>query len=230
MKKVEGGGKSPKRIVLILLNLLLIAGLAGFGGYYFWRYRQVMQNPAAYIDLKQYAPTQEEENKKLLESIGKLISLPADETPIISTIKDVESLKKDPFFTNAINGDRLIIYQTAKQAILYRESENKIIKAGPVVLPDATKKKVSIIATEPDAASIEQRIGKAFANDATVLGKTTPAVGHESLVVFDSSGSNAQLAQKIATELGGSVVNAMPEGEEKPSGADIIVIATSQAP
>lgn len=230
MKKTEGKGFSPRRALLISTNVLVILGLAGFGGYYFWRYDQVMTNPAQYIDLKKYAPTTEQENEQLLASIGKLITLPDGETPIISTIKDVESLKKDPFFANAVNGDRLIIYQGAKQAVLYRESENKIIKAGPVVLPDAAKKKVSLIANEQETAVIEGKLKQSFAADAEITGKAAPAAGHDALVVVDISGSNAQLAQKLATELGGTVAATMPEGESKPGSADLVIVASNPAP
>lgn len=226
MKKVDGGrGVSTKKVVFIIGLALVYLGTAGFGGYFYWRYRQVMQNPAQYIDLKKYALSPDEENNQLLQEIGTLITLPKEETPIISTIKDVEKLKSDQFFIDAVNGDRLIIYQTAKQAILYRESERKIIKAGPVVLPDPAKPKVTIIADTDTAAKLEKQLTTSFATEVEIIGKTVPVVDHENLIVVDLGGSNAQLAQKIATALNGTVATAMPEGETQPASADIVIIA-----
>ncbi len=156
--------------------------------------------------------------------------MPKDETPVITTIKDVEKLKADPFFADATNGDRLVIFQVAKQAILYRESERKIIKAGPVLLPDSAKKKISIIGGTEEAAAIQATLTKSFAADGEVIGTVAPTVGHESLTVVDVSGTNAQLAQKLATALNGTVAATMPAGETAPASAEIVIIATALAP
>jgi hypothetical protein len=228
MKKIEQRRGSPvKKIVLIAVLVLGYLGLAGAGGYFYWRYRQVMENPAKYIDIKKYAPTPEQENQQLLEQIGSLITLPKDETPVITTIKDVEKLKNDQFFADAMNGDRLVIFQAAKQAILYRESERKIIKAGPVLLPESEKKKVSLVASAEQGAALQKQLTDTYKDDAQVLATVAPAMMHESLVVVDVSGKNAQLAQKIATTLGGTVATAMPEGEPVPTGAELVVIAAT---
>ena len=66
----------------------------------------------------------------LTSQIGKLIILPNDEMPTLTTINDVDKLKDQPFFANAKNNDKLLVYTNAKWAVLYRPSENRIINAG----------------------------------------------------------------------------------------------------
>jgi len=78
------------------------------------------------------------ENEKLLKAVGKLIELPQDEQPTIATVTDVERVKDQLFFTQAQNGDRVIIYTEANKAILYRPSENKIIEVGAVNVAQPT--------------------------------------------------------------------------------------------
>jgi hypothetical protein len=68
----------------------------------------------------------------IVTEVGKLISLPADETPTVATVTDVEKLKDQPFFANAQNDDKVLIYTNAKKAILYRPSEKRIIEVGAV--------------------------------------------------------------------------------------------------
>jgi predicted negative regulator of RcsB-dependent stress response len=72
------------------------------------------------------------EVSETVQAVGKLISLPAKETPTLATVTNVTQLKSQTFFANAKNGDKVLIYTQAKVAILYRPSINKIIQIGPV--------------------------------------------------------------------------------------------------
>lgn len=68
----------------------------------------------------------------LIAEVGKLLALPSDEKPTVATITDVEKLKEQTFFKNAMNNDKVLIYTKAKKAILYRPSEKKIVEVGAV--------------------------------------------------------------------------------------------------
>lgn len=74
-----------------------------------------------------------EQGNAILAKVGALMQLPAGETPTIATVKDAATAKQgQPFLASAENDDVIIVYQNARQAILYRPSSNKIIAVGPV--------------------------------------------------------------------------------------------------
>lgn len=66
------------------------------------------------------------ENQVMLDRISKLLNLP-DEAPIISTVNSKEDFAKAPAFRDAEKGDKLIVWVSANQAVLYRPSTNKVI-------------------------------------------------------------------------------------------------------
>lgn len=111
----------------IIIALVLSLGLAG-ASYYLY---QNSQQELAKIKNDPRSVAQEEA-KALIAKIGGLIALPAGEDPTVATITDKEKLKDQPFFAKAENGDKVLIYTSAKKAYLYRESINKVIDVAPI--------------------------------------------------------------------------------------------------
>ncbi len=75
-----------------------------------------------------------EETENLVKEVGEIIALPEGEIPTLATVTDLETVKDQTFFARAQNGDRVLIYSSAKKAYLYRPSEKKIIEVGVVNL------------------------------------------------------------------------------------------------
>jgi hypothetical protein len=48
---------------------------------------------------------------------------------------DTSKLKGQAFFANAKNGDRVLVFTKAQEAVLYRPSTNIIITVGPLTMP-----------------------------------------------------------------------------------------------
>lgn len=111
-------------IKLIPYIIILAAGI--YGGTYL-----VKQKPT-WFGLPQGTAQAQAEANAIIAKVSKLMALPTDETPTIATVTDISVVKDQPFFANAQNGDKVLIYQNAGKAILYRESENKIIEVGAV--------------------------------------------------------------------------------------------------
>jgi len=74
----------------------------------------------------------QEEAKELVAKVSELIFLPEDELPTIATVSDIESLEDQPFFDRAKNGYKVLIYTSARKAILYDPVENKIVEVAPL--------------------------------------------------------------------------------------------------
>ncbi len=72
------------------------------------------------------------EVQKIVAEVGKLIVLPESEEPTVATISDVEKLRGQPFFANAQNGDKVLIYTKAQKAILYDPINNIIVEVAPL--------------------------------------------------------------------------------------------------
>lgn len=120
MEKTE----KKRRIIVPVLTALLILAAIGFGVVY-KKYTDVKNNPEKVAQA---------EIADIVQKAGKIISLPKDETPILATVSDSEKLKDQPFFAEAKNDDKLLIYTKAKKAILYRPSSNMVVNVGPLVM------------------------------------------------------------------------------------------------
>jgi hypothetical protein len=75
------------------------------------------------------------QDRVIIKSIlsGLVQNLPQEEF-ILQEIVDVVPMKKEqPFFANALNGDKLVIFKSTERAILFRPSENRIVNDGKLV-------------------------------------------------------------------------------------------------
>ena len=99
----------------------------------------------------------QEQAAEILQKVGQLIQLPADETPTMAAISATRQAPKQgqPFLTNAENGDVLIVYDNAREALLYRPSINKLIAVGPVDSATPQAPAVQAPASAPAATSTD---------------------------------------------------------------------------
>lgn len=136
-----------------IIALVIVLVLAGFGGtYYFYsKYRAVTADPSVVA---------KNETAKLVADVGKLILLPEGESPAVATVQDKEKLASEPFFLNAMNGDKVLIYYVAKKAFLYRPSTNKIIESAPLSVNTKDTTTVATPASETPATTEKPTIIK----------------------------------------------------------------------
>ena len=118
----------------MLLLLLLVIGV---GGYFFYqntqlqkKYDDVVNNPSA------SQKVQEEKAKITVENLKKILFISGDEQPAVATIVDADKVRASnkEFYQDAQNGDALVVYSA--RAIIYRETENKIINIAPIINPN----------------------------------------------------------------------------------------------
>jgi len=115
-----------KRIIVVA-SIVICIGVTGasvVGAYYFYRqYRMVVGDSKM---------AEEVQTKMILDKIASVMDLPP-EKPTIVTVTDREKLQNQDFFKKALNGDKIIIYETAKRVILYRPSTGRVVDVAPLV-------------------------------------------------------------------------------------------------
>lgn len=135
MKDIKKSPKSQnilnKRWVQVALGMILtlIVILPTF--YFYNKYR---------IDqLKLTNPGQIEasESRELVKKVNRIIELPKED-PTVATVSDVAKLQSQPFFKNAQNGDKVLIFNDAKKAYLYRPGDHRIIEVAPITINPAS--------------------------------------------------------------------------------------------
>lgn len=221
-----------KRVLPIFLLVLISVGAAVF---------LVKKKPEVLGLTSQNTETKELE--KVVEAVGKLMSLPSDESPAVATVSDIEKLKDQQFFKNAQNGDKVLIYASGKRAILYRPSENKIIDVGVInaskqpqtsSTPSASLKPSNtwnvalyngtevVGASRAFETSLKSAVKEVVISERAIAFRTDYT---ESLVV-DLKGGRSEDAKKLAQVLG-IAVGVLPQGEKAPTTADFLVIVGS---
>lgn len=222
--------KKPLFWIITLVVVILLS--VGFGVYkYFALARElsdIRTNPGKIQEIAK------RENKKLVEEIGKLMELPKDEEPTVALVNDVERLKSQSFFQNAKNGDKVLIYTTAKKAILYRPSEGKVIEVAPVTIGSSASSSAQIAQSRvvlrngTTVAGLAKKYEielKSKAPLVTVVDRET-SVNQDvtKTILVDLSGAKGQAAQDLAKSLG-LTLSDLPKNEGKPqTSAEYLII------
>lgn len=118
---------SQKAILIAVIGVVSIALISG-GAFFFYK------NQAKSPKTKKGQLVTGAEAKSLIAKVEKLIELPQGETPTIATVENRNDLAKQTFFARSKNGDKVLVYQGAKKAFLYRPSTNRIIEVGTVTI------------------------------------------------------------------------------------------------
>ncbi len=224
--------KILKKRPVIILSLIILVILVSLSStiYFYQKYqsaKKLLQNPQE---------TTKAEVKILVSAVGKLMELPKDEDPTPLTVTDKNRLKSQPFFANAENGDKVLIYEKNRMAILYRPSTNKIIEVSPISVNNSN------VSPSPSMSQQPKKIKVAIYNGtkiADLAGKTASEISgnvtnveiaeigntyknYKETLVIDLTGNNKSVVDQVATLLKGKS-STLPDGEKKPQ-ADILVV------
>jgi hypothetical protein len=234
--------KNLKLIILIIIAFIIVITPSV---YFYIKYTQsqnLLQNKAG-------------ETTALIDKVSKLIVLPKNETPTIATVSDKTKLENQPFFTNAENGDRVLIYSLAKKAILYRPSKNIIIDVAPVNLgantpvsqqtPTTTVPVSKTPSSSPTPAVKTKAVSLLILNGTKIAGLASTAkskisgqvngvdvislgdsVGNFTKTIIVDPSLNKTIDNELVAIVGGTVTKTMPDGE-KAAKQDIVIILGS---
>lgn len=121
------------KIIVWLLPSVVAAGMAVFF-YLQWQRAQQIVNLAGNGQTEAAVRAAEQKEIQLIEEqLGEVILLPQGETPTLITIKDKNEIRENKeFFADAQDDDKILVYQQAKKAFLYRPSTKKLINLAPI--------------------------------------------------------------------------------------------------
>mgnify|MGYP000954817115 len=74
------------------------------------------------------------------KKVAQHMLLPTNETPALLTVTNSAKLTTD-FLKQAKNGDKILIYENNKKAIIYRPSIDRIVAVGPIQIDPVQQKK-----------------------------------------------------------------------------------------
>jgi hypothetical protein len=166
---------SPSGKFLLPAAIVAVVAIAAVPGYYYYaQYRttqEMLRNPA------------QAAQRELDEVMGKVkthIAVP-DERPTLATVSDVGKLQSQPFFANAANGDKVLIFANAKKAVLYRPEADLVIEVAPLTI---SQQQVAGAATGTAEATLVQ------ATPTGIAGNTRPTKAPVQLKVAIYNGTS----------------------------------------
>lgn len=144
---------STLKKVATTLGVLSLLVAVGAAAYFYRELSDIKKNPNKVA---------EDETKALIDKVGKLIVLPVNEQPTVATVTDLSKLKDQPFFAQAKEGYKVLIFTNAKKAILYNPVENQIVEVAPVNIGDtaATVDGTNVSGTTTDSTNNLQQINQ----------------------------------------------------------------------
>src|SRR6185436_9134506 len=63
--------------------------------------------------------TTDSEVTEIVQEVGRYLLLPPGETPELVTVSNLDDVRGQPFFANALVGDKVLVYKTASKAVLW---------------------------------------------------------------------------------------------------------------
>lgn len=226
------------KAIFILLFLLLLVSL-GATATLAYLYTQSKQQQMSANQLS------EKEVKAIVGKVGKLIALP-DETPTVATVTDKEKLAAQPFFARAENGDKVLIYQTAQKAYLYRPGDHKLIEVAPLTLQTSDAVESSAIQeevkSEPEFSvaiyngtptlgltnRYQETLVTAFPKASVVSKQNASQSDYSESFIVDIRGGQDELLQQLSSTLK-LPIEELPILESTPSAQVLIILGSDRA-
>lgn len=169
-------------------------------------------------------------DKQLVEAVGKLMILPADEAPTIATVTDLEKLKGQPFFANAAVGDKVLIYTKAQKAILYRPSEDKIIELAPLNIGSGSAGTANKLSVEirngsgVSGAGSQMKAKLATDSEFSVAKVTNAKITYPKTLLYLANSAKSALAGVLQNLTSAQMVGALPAGEPASSAEAVLIL------
>lgn len=231
MKTPEANRLQAKKIKSITIATAILIIAAALSLFFFIK----TQSDQANLKNNPQALTKKQ-TEEIVSKVGKLVILPQGETPTVATITDPQKFKNQPFFAQALKDDQILIYASAKEAILYRPSRNIVINMAPASVDPTKSSQVTSTGTLKNprfaiyngtnitglAKKYQKEVeAKVQSSTVTTIGDAKNKDVIKTFVVALSGQDASPIAQTLEISSG-----SLPDGEQKPD-ADFLVILGS---
>lgn len=213
-------------IILVIIIILALAGLS-FMYYQYQKTSNELKKVKSQVKTTQDS-TKQDEIKRLVSEVSKIMRLPENETPSIATITDVSKLKDQPFFKDAKNGDVLLVFNKSGKAILYDPKDKKIVDTTTLATTASFNQQFKVAirngtATANLAGKLEDDLKKALGVVNVISKENAQKQTYEKTQVIVINKTALEFASNVAKAINAQVAD-MPADEPKPKDADILVI------
>lgn len=234
-------GSKKKFLIGGMIGALLCAGCVYFGVQYVRMSRELSDLKRS----KTYTNNPKAEIQDLLKEISRSMELPSTVEPSLATVSDAAKLKNQVLFTNAQNGDKLLIFADVKKAILYRPSTKKIIDVALLSAPATQSATQSTPVSTTSKTGLPQQAKFYLLNGTQTVGQTksyekvlvskVPGASvidrdnaknqqTKQTLLVDVSGKNPDAARAVGAALS-VTLGTLPPGEATPpAGVDFVLI------
>ena len=221
------------KVLVVILVLVLIALFASI-----YSQRKTTKKIARLSTVSGQKEVAKKEIDSLVAKVNKLIILPKNETPTVATVANVNELAKtQAFYSDASNGDKVLIYFKAEKAYIYNPNKNILVNVGPVYIDKTktqtttTKKKIE------DYLNIEIRNGSEVTGKATLLSEKikknklfkVTTIGnavtntYKQTILVKLSSKKDKMVSALESNLNLLATTTLPTGEIS-SSADVLII------
>lgn len=171
------------------------------------------------------------EMRAVRSKIEKLILLPTSEEPTLATVEDASKLTDPALKKVAKNGDKVLVYVTARKAFIYRPDIDKVVDVQPVTIEASAAQiknaRITIWSGSSDKSKADQLLAKlkpsypsaSFGNIGTANRQDYP----HTIIIDLTEGDKYDLVGNLMQSTGAQR-GILPQAEAKPENTDILII------
>jgi hypothetical protein len=164
------------------------------------------------------------EVREITDEVGAFLELPADEVPTLATVTDKGKLANEAFFSAAENGDKILIYQKSRKAIIYRPSTGKLVNVA--ILDAAPTQEESVPAPAEEVAPVSETAPTA--EETVSAAPAVPVLSDEELLLSSATialyngSKTVGVTNQAETDIVGTFQNPNISVKEKASRKDYV--------
>lgn len=142
--------RSVGRVLFMILIILIVGGAVGGTFYLYW----TSQLKLSMLEKAVPQVVDDYQNQTLIDRVRRHMDLPS-ETPKLITITNAASMRQQPFYAHAQDGDKVLVF--SQRAILYDPVRDRIVEVGFIrpVAPTSVAQVTATNSAQPAVAGAQ---------------------------------------------------------------------------